>query len=108
MAAESWLNAEKRLIDLDEWESPAARVAKSRMAENPLMFREWAEEPLQRPMRESTRAGYRRTLRREVYPRFEELGKVFNDDVSAKRMQRRRQATTAPDDEAGQREAPGV
>lgn len=72
--AEAWLNAERRLIELDEWRAPSDRAATLITAELPTLGA-WAETCIQRrqnrarrPIKPSTAQMYRQLIRLTLGP----------------------------------------
>lgn len=70
MAAEAWLNAERLLIDRDQWTPPRERERQARLeAQREITFAEWAERSITgKQLRPSTIYRYERTLRKRVLP----------------------------------------
>ncbi len=75
MAAEAWLNAERLLIERDDWTPPRVREAEARRARGrALTLAEWARRSVDgKTLRPSTRYRYERILATRILP---ELGDV--------------------------------
>lgn len=83
-AAGAWLAAERRLIDLGEWQPPEKRVHRARVTVT--RFGPFADEWLEdRPLKPRTRAHYRNILDKHLAPTFADrpLAAITHADVQA-------------------------
>lgn len=85
MDAEGWLRDERRLIENELWSSPKDREAAKQKLESSPLFESYADDWInrrragQRPIRESTAAGYKSINTRLLTPEF---GKVKLKDIT--------------------------
>ncbi|UYP19767.1 tyrosine-type recombinase/integrase [Rhodococcus sp. Z13] len=80
----AWLNAERRLIDLDAWTPPTERDRADEQAALKLTLGEYADRWItHRHLKESTRHLYRRMFEQHIEP---ELGALPLDEVTSERI----------------------